>query len=526
MSWLRKILLSLAVVTGLILFAYVISHFQKKAVLEAYKRQLKAQGEKLTIAELIPPLPTNAPNAAGALLTIADQFTGTNIRPWFYLDSNYFSLAITVSPGHARVDWQREILPTEKSTNAWPGLIKEFQDRKEILSQARIELASPVLFYQPNYQLGLGLPVPHLTLLRNLAHGLSYAAILELHQDHPEEAWENLKSCVNLARLDGESEPLISSQTTRLSINKLAFEATWEALQYPNWTENQLTELQTSWNSFQLLDELEPTLAMDRAFYQQFLEIVKNSFVSFQRTTEQNIAGGVPVVFTRYVGWKWQWSYDEELCGLQFMQAALETVRAAKTNNAFVKPLQELGNTYARIYTSDPKRRSRFIWFPIEASFYGRYLYASFLYGVIDQEMERRLLVTAISLKRYQLHNGKYPDQLSALVPDFLAEMPIDIMDGKPLRYRPTPDGNFLLYSVGEDGVDNGGDPNPIDRKSSRAWWSARDAVWPMPATPEEIKLYQDKLIAERKSKEAEMQTDKFRKRYGRYLSPSNLKTN
>jgi len=72
-------------------------------------------------------------------------------------------------------------------------------------------------------------------------------------------------------------------------------------------------------------------------------------------------------------------------------------------------------------------------------------------------------------------------------------------MDGKPLRYKPNTEGMFLLYSVGEDGVDNGGDttlsPGPGGFKQ---WWKARDAVWPLPANPEEVKAYFETLTARR----------------------------
>jgi hypothetical protein len=47
----------------------------------------------------------------------------------------------------------------------------------------------------------------------------------------------------------------------------------------------------------------------------------------------------------------------------------------------------------------------------------------------------------------------------------------------------------FLLYSVGEDGRDDGGDPTPQEaKKRYRQIWDGRDAVWPSAATPEEAK--------------------------------------
>jgi hypothetical protein len=64
-------------------------------------------------------------------------------------------------------------------------------------------------------------------------------------------------------------------------------------------------------------------------------------------------------------------------------------------------------------------------------------------------------------------------------------------MNGKVLTYRPRPGGDdFLLYSVGEDGKDDGGNPaQPEGRKAYRQIWDGRDAVWPSAATSEEAKL-------------------------------------
>jgi hypothetical protein len=64
-------------------------------------------------------------------------------------------------------------------------------------------------------------------------------------------------------------------------------------------------------------------------------------------------------------------------------------------------------------------------------------------------------------------------------------------MSGKPLLYHLRPgEHDFLLYSVGEDGKDDGGDPaQQSNKKSYRQIWDGRDAVWPSAATAEEAKL-------------------------------------
>jgi hypothetical protein len=112
-------------------------------------------------------------------------------------------------------------------------------------------------------------------------------------------------------------------------------------------------------------------------------------------------------------------------------------------------------------------------------------------------ETEHRLVITAIALKRFQLAHGKFPDELKNLVPEYLASVPLDPMNGKSLHYHPKPDGAFLLYSVGADGADNGGDPTALEDANNKnpSWLRARDIVWPMSATGEEVKMYKDKLL-------------------------------
>jgi hypothetical protein len=103
-------------------------------------------------------------------------------------------------------------------------------------------------------------------------------------------------------------------------------------------------------------------------------------------------------------------------------------------------------------------------------------------------------VVTAIALKRFQLKHGQWPETLAELSPEFLPAVPIDLYDGKPLKYHPNPDGTFLLYSVGEDGVDDGGDPSPAMSSSSSSpnlnWTQTRDHVWPQPASPAEVQYF------------------------------------
>ena len=63
----------------------------------------------------------------------------------------------------------------------------------------------------------------------------------------------------------------------------------------------------------------------------------------------------------------------------------------------------------------------------------------------------------ACRLERYRLAHGAYPDSLTALIPDYGADLPRDVMNGEPYHYKPMKDGTYLLYSVGWDQIDDGG---------------------------------------------------------------------
>ncbi len=70
----------------------------------------------------------------------------------------------------------------------------------------------------------------------------------------------------------------------------------------------------------------------------------------------------------------------------------------------------------------------------------------------------------ACALERHRLAAGAYPESLAGLVPRFLERLPLDVMDGHSLRYRRGAPGGFVLYSVGLNGKDDGGQPCPRRR--------------------------------------------------------------
>jgi hypothetical protein len=67
-----------------------------------------------------------------------------------------------------------------------------------------------------------------------------------------------------------------------------------------------------------------------------------------------------------------------------------------------------------------------------------------------------RLLTAELAVRCYQSEQGRLPQSLEQLVPKYLQQVPSDPFSGRPVIYHPQGT-NWLLYSVGEDGVDDGG---------------------------------------------------------------------
>lgn len=67
-----------------------------------------------------------------------------------------------------------------------------------------------------------------------------------------------------------------------------------------------------------------------------------------------------------------------------------------------------------------------------------------------------RLNMTEMAIEMYRQENARVPLDLRELVPRYLSAVPLDPHSGQPLVYRRTDD-EYLLYSVGPDGEDDGG---------------------------------------------------------------------
>ena len=102
------------------------------------------------------------------------------------------------------------------------------------------------------------------------------------------------------------------------------------------------------------------------------------------------------------------------------------------------------------------------------------------------------LMQMGILVEQYKASTGSYPEDLDAIVPELGGSLPVDPFTGKPYLYKPSDDG-FLLYSIGQNLIDDGGDD------SDESIWKNKDIVLsnkPKPEPPkfEESEFYQQLL--------------------------------
>lgn len=77
--------------------------------------------------------------------------------------------------------------------------------------------------------------------------------------------------------------------------------------------------------------------------------------------------------------------------------------------------------------------------------------------GVERDAGRRDGVVVGIALELFRRANGDYPYTLDELVPEFLESVPVDIFDGRPLRFMMAGPESPVVYSVGTDRDDDGG---------------------------------------------------------------------
>jgi hypothetical protein len=491
----KKLLIAFISVVGLVSGFLVIEHFRGVWALNGWKARMVAKGEELSIDKLTPKVPSADENGMPQLLWVAGQlgpFPVDLLPP----------VARYAAPGKwvtvTRMnDWRFQ---NARRTNvAWVEIAENLA-----ISESRIEacleaLQSTTFNANLYYRGGINnLSVNHLARIKSLAQFLSTAALHDLHQHQAEAAFRNLRGLLAVPNVL-KDEPTVISQLVRIASMHIAMSATWQALQCGGWSDSQLAALQDAWGAYDFLSGMDKAFAMERAMASIEIERIRSSDLPFSAFFDQSgVVAPAPtpsLLSWDWVGqmfdprerifaplWKFAWSAQDELHYCETMQAVLEVHRIGQRSRSGLPVIAGIEKIES---------------VPMNPYDYPRFIISRLVISAVAKTMTRawvaqtsaEIAKTAIAIKRYELRERRLPCSLAVLAPDFLSEIPVDYMDGKPLRYCLDSDSAFILYSVGLDGRDGHGDASST--ASSLNYQNTRDLVWPRVASEIDVLSWQ-----------------------------------
>jgi hypothetical protein len=498
---LRVLLILGSLVLILAAMASLVFSSGSRVALQKYERELRAEGEKLTLTELTRGRRSSGGDSYTVITNAAAMLSNRGFDVSLVFDPSLLDVQRYVGPGQASVTW-RQASRTYKSAgrqkagplgslDAWEEYAAQIQAAQSTLRELREALKTPATDAGPwtTWTNMVVTPRINFAAIRTAAKWLTVAVEIDLHQGRLEEALQDLEALAALARMERDEYSLVA-QMTRVSVAGLGLKVTWEALQAPGWTEPQLERLQRAWEPVNLAAALETGFFGQRAVINEVFAQLRHP-----RGPQTSQLLGPPIAVTSS-GWSppkqtfmeaWKdYLYlhaykatcinDDELLYLRSMQESLGAIQLLKAQRPWAEAKQRMDKAVANLNrTASSFRRLRY---PVSMRGIPSFTHAGEI--AIRVETERQMTLAAIALKRFELRQGKPSPSLEALVPELLPIVPYDYMSAKPLCYHLRADGSCLLYSVGEDGKDDGGDPTPPPG-TPPGLWEGRDAVWPSP---------------------------------------------
>lgn len=331
----------------------------------------------------------------------------------------------------------------------------------------------PYSRFAVHWEEGFSALLPHIAHLRGINHFLDVRMTARLAAGDAAGALSDTRCSLRVAEALRE-EPFLVSQLVRFAQGNLAARTLARGLAAHAWNEAQLRELEAQLASVNYLAGIASGLEGERSGVITMLE----QWIT-QRGRLRREAGVVGVEgYSPGLYFVSGWLRQNQARIAEFHQRMLETYRPLATNlpASGLKPLLDQGEQ-----EMDGLLRQHHRGVATPYNVLARLLLPALSRSVQKAVLGQHVILcarTGCALERYRLAHGAYPGTLAALAPEFVPEIPRDLMDGQPLRYARTDDGRFRLWSVGLDGKDGGGEPA---KSSSQGGVNEAhgDWVWP-----------------------------------------------
>lgn len=467
---------------GLVTFAAALiteENWRGKYGWENYRRQAEAAGDQFDWASYIP---TNIPDdenfaKAPIFAGLANLKWDAAAEDWKPCDTNvvdHLKMGLTRDDGSgprvATADWRRGRLtdlagwqayyraaspnqpvdfpvapqPQSPAADVLLALSKYDSAIEALRTASRRPYAyfGPYKFYDPTSNSFLLL---YLQRSKGCCSVIELRAVAELAEGQGAQALDDVKL---LLRLDDElrKESLLIAQLVSIAETSLALQPIYEGLDQHRWNDAQLSDLEGALAKKNFLADYlvatrgERNCAID-AFETQRLTR------QIQSVVEENGADKIETISLRWM--PSAYFYQNELA-------------FARMFDRFVLPVADLANKTVSVSACRAgeatlkERQKHYSPYTVQALMTLPSILKSvtrFAVAQTDVDLAR----TACALERYRLVHGVYPEKLDALAPEFINQLPHDIINGQPLHYRRTDDGKFVLYSIGWNEHDDDG---------------------------------------------------------------------
>lgn len=314
----------------------------------------------------------------------------------------------------------------------------------------------PKVRYPLNYERGAFAPDIPALYFKNLTealHLLSLRASAQLSLGQTEAALQDAILAFRLSETLRPDRSFSARSTSQMRM--MCLQPVWEGLVAHRWSRAELAALEKQFTLMDPLADFRRALRIETLRIMDLLDQMRAFLEGRPTRTEMAPDDGG----ARFVAWLMRWTfpagwlYQDKVWFYRFYERYADPLRDVDSHpldpRARAKDWRWLMDPFAVIFLV-PQAAEVFETGGSEALF----LHTTFQEATV-----------ACALERYRQAEGRYPEALQALVPNFLREVPRDMLDhkGALLKYRRADNEGFTLYSVGLDGVDDGGNPSPPD---------------------------------------------------------------
>ena len=494
------LLIALVALVTLVALVYAEEDWRGKHAWNKYRREAEARGVVLDWNKFIPaPVPDDQNFAMTPFLAPLYDMNPRPFKNGPFRDTNAVNRAQNFAqkslgkfeppkPGRM-TDLQAEATQMQKGsgqsvetgkfsnrTEAANFILQNLQEYQPVLDELRTASQRRYSRFNVHYddEDPAGILLPHLAVVKRVATVSGLKASCELQLRKTDSAFDDVQFIFRLAE-SVHNEPIIISQLVRIAILSTARQIIWEGLGTHQWSEAQLQTFQNQLEGMSLIRDARWGLESERCgFGVNLYDYLRNHRSEMEAmvlgTAGQPDAAVVLLAHATPKGWL----YQEQIAHQKFFDENVTPVFDAEATQIHPKAIDQSFAEFDQHKTTAVSRLlHHHVFIPLLVPALGKVCQK---HALAQTGMDECLL--ACALERYHQANGSYPESLAAISPKYVERLPSDVCTGEPLKYHRTDDGQFLLYSVGWDGKDDGGTVVKSGQKgeidSTKGDW-----VWP-----------------------------------------------